>query len=105
WRVMTIADRSVADKPKIPVQEPTSELEKANKELNRRNLVLEGINRIFSIIVRNKTEEELGNECLAVALEVTGSLFGFVNLVGDDGLLHDIAMSDTGWKECLMYDK
>ena len=66
---------------------------------------LEGINRIFSIVVQDKTEEELGNECLSVALEVTGSQLGFVNLVGDDGLLHDIVISDMGWKECLMYDK
>jgi PAS domain S-box-containing protein len=36
---------------------------------------------------------------------VTDSQLGFVNLVGDDGLLHDIAISDMGWKECLMYDK
>ena len=45
------------------------------------------------------------NECLSVALEVTGSQLGFVNLLGDDGLLHDIAISDMGWEQCLMYDK
>ena len=38
-------------------------------------------------------------------MKITGSQLGFVNLVGDDGLLHDIAISDMGWKECLMYDK
>jgi hypothetical protein len=26
-------------------------------------------------------------------------------LIGDDGLLHDIAISDMGWEQCLMYDK
>ena len=55
--------------------------------------------------MQEKTEEDLGNECLSVALEVTGSQFGFVNLVGDDGLLQDIAISDIGWEQCLMYDK
>ena len=55
--------------------------------------------------MQDKTEEELANECLSVALKITGSQFGFVNLVGDDGLLHDIAISDMGWKQCLMYDK
>ena len=105
WRVMTISDRQVADNENILVQEQTTELEKANQELNRRNLVLEGINRIFSIMVHNKTEEELGNECLSVALEVTGSSIGFVNLLGDDGLLHDAAISEIGWTQCLMYDK
>ncbi len=71
----------------------------------RHNLILKGINQIFTIVVQEKTEEELGNECLSVALEVTGSQLGFVNLLGDDGLLHDVAISDIGWKQCLMYDK
>ena len=52
-----------------------------------------------------KTEEEVGNACLSVALKVTGSQFGFVNEMGADGLLHDIAKSELGWEQCLMYDK
>ncbi len=71
----------------------------------RQDRILKGINRIFSIVVQDETEEYLGNKCLSVALEVTGSKLGFVNLVGDDGLLHDIAISDMGWEQCLMYDK
>ena len=55
--------------------------------------------------MQDRTEEELGNVCLSIALEVTGSQFGFVNLVGDDELLHDIAISEMGWEQCLMYDK
>jgi GAF domain-containing protein len=102
---MTISDRRDVDEPEILVQERIAELEKTNQELSRRNLVFEGINRIFSIVVQDKTEEELGNECLSVALEITGSQLGFVNLIGDDGLLHDIAISDMGWEQCLMYDK
>jgi PAS domain S-box-containing protein len=75
------------------------------KHTHRYNRILEGSNRIFSIVVQSKTEEELGNECLSVALEITGSPIGFVDLMGDDGLLHDVAISDMGWKQCLMYDK
>ena len=52
------------------------------------------MNRIFSIVVQDKTEGELGNECLSIALEVIGSKLGFVGLIGDDWLLHDIAISD-----------
>ncbi len=55
--------------------------------------------------MQQKTEEELANECLSVALEVTDSRIGFVGLIGDDGLLHDIAISEMGWAQCLMYDK
>jgi hypothetical protein len=61
---MTISDRPNADESDIMDQEWITELGKANQELSRRNLVLEGINRIFSIVVKDKTEEELGNECL-----------------------------------------
>ena len=70
---MTISDRQVADNPNILVQKRITELEKANQALNRRKLgkieaeialrnnrILKGINRIFSIVVQNKTEEELG---------------------------------------------
>ena len=73
--------------------------------MRRYNRILEGINRIFSNVVQAKTEEELGNACLSVALEVTGSQFGFINEMGADGLLHDVAKSELGWEQCLMYDK
>lgn len=71
----------------------------------RYNRILEGINKIFSNVVQAKTEEELGNACLSVALELTGSQFGFINEMDTDGLLHDVAKSDLGWEQCLMYDK
>ena len=83
---MTISDNRSTDESAILVQERIAELEKANQALRaeneqiklkdkieaeitiRRNSILKGINRIFSIIMQDKTEEELGNECLSVAL-------------------------------------
>jgi hypothetical protein len=113
---MTTLDILDVNGLEVLVQQRIAELEEANqalrteileykqgKQTDRNILILEGINRIFSIVVQDRTEEELGNECLSVALEVTGSLFGFVNLAGDDGLLHDIAISETGWKQCLIF--
>ncbi len=73
--------------------------------IHRYNRVLEGINQIFSNVVQTKTEEELGEACLSVALEVTSSQFGFINEMGADGLLHDVAKSQLAWEQCLMYDK
>lgn len=128
---MTISERGTADDLEIKIQERIVELEKANQALHteiqeckssendliklkdkigaeialRHNRILEGINRVFSIVVQDKTGEDLGNECLAVALEVIDSQIGFVNLVGDDGLLHDVAISDMGWEQCSMHDK
>nr|WP_255420816.1 histidine kinase dimerization/phosphoacceptor domain -containing protein [Methanosarcina sp. MSH10X1] len=60
---------------------------------------------MFGSVVKAETEEALGNACLSVVIEITGSQIGFIGQVGADGLLHDIAISDTGWKQCLMYDK
>ncbi len=73
--------------------------------IHRYNRVLEEINRIFSNVVQAKTENELGNACLSVALEMTGSPVGFVGEVGIDGIMHDLAISEMGWDQCLMYDK
>jgi PAS domain S-box-containing protein len=82
-----------------------TERKREDHKIRRYNKVLEGVNRIFGNIVKDETEEELGNACLSVALEVTGSQIGFVGEVGADGLLHDIAISDMGWSQCTMYDK
>lgn len=81
------------------------ECRQEDDRIRRYNSVLEGINRIFSSIVNAETEEELGNACLSVALEITGSEFGFVGEVGNDGLLHDGSISDMGWEQCLMHEK
>jgi two-component system, sensor histidine kinase PdtaS len=71
----------------------------------RYNRILDGINRIFSSVLHSKTVEELGNTCLSVALELTDSKIGFVDIVGDDGIMHDIAISKGGWDQCLMFDQ
>jgi PAS domain S-box-containing protein len=82
-----------------------TERKQEEQRILRYNRIFEGINQICSNVVQAKTEEELANSCLTVALEVTGSQFGFVNLLGEDGLLHDTAISEVGWNQCLMYDK
>src|SRR5665647_1959043 len=78
-----------------------TEREQEEHRIRRYNCILEGINRIFSNVVQAKTEEELGNACLSVALEVTGSQLGFINEMGADGLLHDVAKSELGWNSAL----
>ncbi len=89
----------------VYVARDVNELKQEEYRIRRYNRILEGINRIFSNAVQAKTEEELGEACLSVALEVTGSQFGFINEIGPDGLLHDVAKSELGWEQCLMYDK
>ncbi|MHC1755145.1 MAG: PAS domain S-box protein [Methanosarcina sp.] len=89
----------------VHVARDINERKQEEHRIRRYNRVLEGINRIFGNVLRAETEGELGNTCLSVALEVTGSQIGFVGEVGADGLLHDIAISDMGWEQCLMHEK
>ena len=99
--------RTGEDKP-FQVYTLFDDITKSKQEEHRMlryNRILEGINKIFSNVVQAKTEEELGNACLSVALEITSSQFGFINEMGTDGLLHDVAKSELGWEQCLMYDK
>ena len=90
----------------ILARQATDIIEHEQEERTRRyKLILEGISTIFKIALQVKTKEDMGYECLSVALEVTGSRIGFFSLMGDDGLLHDIAIKDMGWESCVMYDK
>jgi len=82
-----------------------TERKQEEHRIYRYNRILKGINRIFSNVVQAKTEEELGNECLSVALEITGSQFGFINEMGTDGLLYNVAKSQLAWEQCLMDNK
>jgi PAS domain S-box-containing protein len=47
-------------------------------------------------------EEQLGRACLAVAEELTGSKFGFIDELNAAGKADNIAISDPGWEVCRM---
>ena len=75
---------------------------RAEESIRLRNIVLEGINRIFQKALMCQTEEELGGMCLTVAEEVTSSQFGFIGELNAECRLDDIAISDPGWSACKM---
>jgi PAS domain S-box-containing protein len=77
----------------------------AEEMIIRQNQIQEAINVIFQKSLSCDTEEELGRMCLAAAEELTGSKIGFIGEIGQDGWVHDIAISDPGWEMCSMYDK
>ena len=77
----------------------------AEERIRRDAKVLSGINSILEASLVAKSAEELGEVCLGVVEEVTGSAFGFIGEIGEDGLLHDLALSDPGWEACAMRDK
>jgi PAS domain S-box-containing protein len=89
----------------IHVARDINERKQEEHRIRRYNSILEGMNHIFRNVVQAKTEEELGNACLSIALKITGSKIGFVGEVSATGLLHDIAISKGGRDQCFMYDK
>ncbi len=75
--------------------------ERRRFELEREqlNASMGATNEILEAALTCRTEEELGRSCLAVAQRVTTSKFGFIGEIGSDGLLHDIAISDSGMQD------
>lgn len=63
-------------------------------------LVLHGVNRILEAALTSPTEEALGSVCLGVAEQITGSRYGFVGEIGEDGQLRDLALSDPRLAAC-----
>ncbi len=78
----------------------TEELQESEGRAQRQAQILTGINRIFHEAMTCETEEELGRTCLAAAEDLTGSKCGFIAEINREGLLDNIAISDTGWELC-----
>ena len=55
-----------------------SERKRAEEVIKRKRALLEGINRIFEEALGGRTEAELGQVCLAIAEDITGSAFSFM---------------------------
>ena len=85
----------------IAMQDVT-ELKLSQAKILRQITVIESINRIFQEAISSQSEGHLGQVCLAVAEEITGSKFGFLGEVSAVGLLDDISISNPGWKACEM---
>lgn len=81
-----------------------TERKEAEVEIIRKAAVLKGVNKILQEALNHKTEEALGETCLSIAEELTGSKFGFIGEIGPDGLFHDIAISNPGWEACNIID-
>lgn len=73
--------------------------------INRQNIILSAINRVYGEAIRCDTLEDFGQACLDIVEFITSSKFSFIDEIGSDGLLHDIAVSNPGWELCTMYDK
>jgi PAS domain S-box-containing protein len=79
-----------------------TERKEAEANLHRQNAIREGINRVFREALTCETEAELGRACLTVAEELTGSKYGFISELNQEGNLDTLAFSDLGWDVCKM---
>jgi PAS domain S-box-containing protein len=62
----------------------------AEDEILARNAVLHAIGRVFREALSCATEQALGEACLSVAKELTGSSYGFIDATGDGGPFEDL---------------
>ncbi|MCJ7663974.1 MAG: PAS domain S-box protein, partial [Desulfobacterales bacterium] len=79
-----------------------TEHKRAEDQILRQGAVLDGISKVFRQALICKTEEELSSKSLTVAEELTGSKFGWIGEINQEGRLDAIALSDPGWNECRM---
>ena len=81
-----------------------TERKAAETALQRQRAVLAGINRILAEAITCETEEQLGETCLLVALDLTASRAGFVGEIGTGRLPHGLTNTHMGWAHCTMGD-
>ena len=79
-----------------------TEHKREEDQILRQSAVLDGISKVFRQALICKTEEELSSKSLTVAEELTGSKFGWIGEINQEGRLDAIALSDPGWNECRM---
>jgi PAS domain S-box-containing protein len=77
-----------------------TEVQQAEEALKRQYAIVAGINRVFKEALTCETEGKLGETCLRVAEELTGSKFGFIGQLNQQGNLDDIAICYLGWEAC-----
>jgi GAF domain-containing protein/anti-sigma regulatory factor (Ser/Thr protein kinase) len=77
-----------------------TEARRSDLRIRADSAVRAGVARIFSEALSARTEQELGEVCLRVAQEVTGSRLGFIAEFGPDGTLRDLSISNPGWEAC-----
>jgi len=78
------------------------ERQRGEEQVGRQRPVLEAINRVFQEGMTCQTSEQIAETCLAVAVELTGSKFGFLGELNKAGLFDTLAMSNPGWATCEM---
>lgn len=75
-------------------------MEQREQEDRREEAVLSAIDQVFREEVHCQTEEDLAKTCLAVAVELTGSRFGFLGELNPAGRFDAFVLSASGGEGC-----
>lgn len=80
-------------------ESPGDEQERADGS-RRQVALLKAIIRIFRETMAARSEEEVAQVCLKVAEDLTGSAYGFIGELNEQGLFDTTAVSEAGWQAC-----
>jgi len=71
-----------------------------DEQHSRERAILNAINRVFREALTCEDDRQVARQCLVVAEELTGSKFGMIGEVNEQGRFDTIAVSDPGWSAC-----
>ena len=78
------------------------EVLQSEKEVRIKNAVLDSVNTVLLETLTCETDKEVAQVCLEAAVKMTGSRFGFIGEINQDGRFDTIALSNPGWEACLV---
>jgi PAS domain S-box-containing protein/putative nucleotidyltransferase with HDIG domain len=84
----------------LGITKNVSARKRAEIKVARQAALMQGINRIFKDALTCETVENLGQTCLAVAEELTGSPLSFITEQDSNGRLQNIALSKGALEAC-----
>lgn len=87
------------------MEREVAERKTAEERLSRHYATEEGVSRILRKALTADSEEALGEACLEVATEITGSPMGFITELRPDGMLRSVAISELGREACNLYEQ
>jgi len=79
-----------------------SERTLTEEELTKQHAIINAINAVFKKALTCEGEEVLAQTCLEVIEDLTGSKFGFIGEINQEGRFDIIAISNPGWDACKM---
>ena len=102
WRLALLEANDRLNRQTDELSREITERQRAEESIAHKNAVLDAVNQVFRRAMSCKTISELGETCLSVCEELTGSGFGLIGELNEADLFDTIAISNPGWDACKM---